>query len=329
VPMAKKTGFDDTGYNYLLIALIIVALIIGGYFVLNKQVPYTIEEVYTVEEPYYETVFYNETEFEEVSVPYTGVKIVEETTESESTVQGSRIESRDYRGVKECHFLDFEYTIEYLGMPQSEDDYDYYSRLGYKKGKYIIGVNICNKEPTTLNAEFDICRLSGETLSDCSDSADWNVPANRCRIFNLFWHTSFDFEKRIELRPRIVSKKATCRATNSDGEFSEIHFRPENVIYDDGISNKDEMLSEAGLVLKTDSGYLRVPKSRSNILSSKDTSYTTKYTKKVPYTEYKTETKEVVVTKSRQEEKFRTVEKKREVTKYRSLWDELKIRIVG
>jgi len=278
--------------------------------------------------PYEDIEYYNETINNTIRVPE--VKM-ETSTSTVSIVETPNHqispEPTFYRG-RDCHFEDYNFTISYIGAPQSENEFDWRTETGYRKNKLFIGAEICNNEKNRLNGEFSVCNMVGDNIADCQDTLHARVRARTCELQHLIWWTTFDPEKTIRLTPKLVSKKLVCRnSVNTFGEddpkYSTTWLIPEESFIGT-LERSGELLYPGGEILKTQSGYLGIPKQRP---PSEPFIATKEVTRTTPVTVYSEKVEFNVVQKQRTVTKSSSVERTRKVAKQRILLDEILLRL--
>lgn len=306
------------------IIITIVVLVILFFLVVNfVTIPYTVDESYEAEEPFEELEFYNETMQEEILVPHT--KQVEVETEIAIRPPSAKLDMKPvvgFRREQDCHFADYEYEIDYITNTLGPNRYDMRTGAGFRDGRLFIIAEICNKEKRRMNTDFKICKYWKDEKVDCQDRLSTMIRANRCVKKTLTWETDFDAEKTLKLELGAVSQKIMCRnralKMNEDSpEFVAVSLDPTGTDYGRYLMDP--------VRLKTQSGYLAIPKSEESLYRHEVTTATKKETKEL--TEFKKEVVDKVVEKNRTVSKTRTVTKTRPITKYRTLWQHLMLKL--
>jgi len=298
---------------------VLLVLAILAFFLLNYMtVPYTVEENYSVDNPYTVFVDYNDTETYTVKVPYT-ITEEYEAIESRPISTSFYVSGRPtFRVNDDCIVEDYDFLIDYVGLPADEDDFDKKTDYGYKRvdhrtGRYYIGARICNGEDSRLQGRFEVCHYVDNELVGCPNWIDVTVYANKCRDYILTWETPFDEDKRMLINPVIVSKKLMCRESPED-EYSIRHLKLFRYL---GLDSFYYNFIAPGETILTDSGVLAQPARVNQEVQYE--SYTTIKTRSV--TKYRNETRFRKVTNTREETRHSTIEKTKEVVKYKSLWE--------
>ncbi len=316
----KQSEGSKVKLRILQVATILLVLAIIAFFLLNYiTVPYVVEENYSIDNPYTVFIEYNDTEAYNLKIPYTVTETYqfEEMRPVETTFYVSGRPT--FRVNDDCIVEDYDYFIDYVGMPFDENDYDKITNYGYRRtshrtGIYYTGARICNQEDSRLQGRFEVCHYIGDEIVNCPDWIDVTVFSNRCRDYLLTWQTPFDTEKRTIIRQIVVSKKLMCKEL-SDEEYKLKHLELFRYL---GLDSFYYNFLEPGETILTDSGVLAQP---SRVV--KDVEYapfTTIKTRLV--TKYRNETRFRKVTKVKEETRHSTIEKTREVTKYNTLLED-------
>lgn len=302
----------------VIIALVILAVVftLVANFV---TVPYTVQETYGAEEPYEEIEFYNESVEREVLVPKT--EQVEVVVDVPLRPPSAKLDPQPvigFRREEDCHFEDYNYTLDFITNKLNLERYDVRTEAGYKNGRFIALVEICNKEKKRMYIDFKICKYRGDNLVDCKDRLNTGVESNFCNKFPLRWETAFDPDKYFRLEHGAVSQKVVCKnrslkATEESPEYVTSGINPPGTAYGRYLQDPTR--------IKTKSGYFGVPRSQETLYRYDLTTATKKDFETV--TTYDRQIVEDVVQKNRTISKTRVVQKTRETTKYRTLWQHL------
>ncbi len=309
------------------VAALVLLIALAALLLITIQVPSTVTEVYTEEVPYEDIEYYNETREYTVLVPELGYETSEVQVLLVQTPADQLAPEPTFRRQRDCRFEDYNFTVSYIGAPQTEYDFDWRTGTGYRKNKLVIGAEICNHEKYRLNAEFKVCNMFGDRIADCQDTLDARIVARSCDIQHLIWWTPFDAEKTIQIEPLLVSKKLVCRSQVKEfGEeepgYTTVNLAPEKWLIDN-LERSGEIIYPGGDIFKTESGYLGIPKQRSAGLQ--DYVATQTVTRTTPLTTYSNKNETEVVLKQRAVTRYATVERTREITKQRPLWEHVLI----
>ena len=306
----------------LLANVIIAFVILAVLFMLVVNfvtVPYTVQETYDAEEPYEEIEFYNESVEREVLVPKT--EQVEVIVDVPIRPPSAKLDPRPvvgFRREEDCHLEDYNYTLDFISNKLGNERYDVRTETGYKNGRFIALVEICNKEKKRMYIDFKICKYGGDNLVDCKDRLNTGVEANFCNKFPLRWETAFDPDKYFKLEHGAVSQKIVCRnrslkANEESPEYVTSGINPPGTAYGRYLQDPAR--------IKTKSGYLGTPKTQEALIRYDLATATQKDFETV--TTFDRQIVEDIMQKNRTLSKTRVVQKTREIIRYRTLWQHL------
>lgn len=309
--------------------ILIVLVVLLGLALAYVNVPYTVVEVYYEEVPYEDIEYYNETVERTVRVPRREMETSTSTVKIVRTLDHRISPEPTFYRNRDCYFDDYNYTISYITAPQNEYDFDWRTETGYRKNKLVIGVEICNNEKRRMNAEFKICNMYGDRVADCQDTLDTRVRARTCEIDRLIWWTTFDVKKTIRIVPQLISKKLVCRSSVVEFGadlplYTTVSLAPEQWFIDN-LERSGDILYPGGEIMKTESGYLGIPKKRNT--GPADYVVTEEITRTRPVTKYYDEIETDIVQQQRTVTRYSTVERTREITEHRTLFEELLFRL--
>ncbi len=112
--------------------------------------------------------------------------------------------------VDECSPVDFEFDYSYVG-DLSKNKYDDLKDVGYKDGRYMQAVEVCNYENETLQLTYEMCYWRGRKIERCKGDFLFEVYPEKCRIIDdLVWITEFDSRKNIFIEIKDVSQLEEC-----------------------------------------------------------------------------------------------------------------------
>lgn len=312
-------------YSFVIFGLFIA---LAAFLLVTVQVPYTVTEIYEEEVPYEDIEYFNTTRDYVVLVPETEYETSEQEVRVVQTPSDQLAPEPTFRRERDCRFDDYNFSISYIGTPQTSYDFDWRSGIGYRKNKLVIGAEICNYEKYRLNAEFRVCNMFGDRVADCQDTLDARIVARSCDVQHLIWWTPFDPEKTIRLEPLLVSKKLVCRSQVKEfGEeepgYTTVNLAPEKWLIDN-LVRSGEIIYPGAEVFKTESGYLGIPKSRGELQG--DVAVQT-VTRTIPVTKYYPKNETEIIAEQQTVIKYSTVERTRDITKKRLLWEYLLIQL--
>ncbi len=321
--MSTKTMRKRRSIVFSLVGLVLFVAL-AAFLLIAIQVPYTITEIYEEEVPYEDIEYYNETREYTVLVPEIEYETSEEEVLVVQTPADQLAPEPTFRRGRDCRFVDYNFSVSYIGTPQTPYDFDWRSGTGYRKNKLVIGAEICNYEKYRLNAEFRVCNMFGDRVADCQDTLDARIVARSCEIRHLIWWTPFDPEKTIRIEPLLVSKKLVCRSQVKEfGEeepgYVTVNLAPEKWLVDN-LVRSGEIIYPGAEVFKTESGYLGIPKSRGELQGDIVTQTVTRTN---PVTKYYGKNETEIVVAQQAVIKHSTVERTREITRQRPLWEHI------